>query len=196
MSPRSLFLSSFGAVYVCAFVSYWLQFEGLYGEDGLLPVRLFWTQIRERVGGGDAPWSKFQRFPCLLWFADDDRNVSALVEGLSLVGAGLGALAVAGVHHGSLFVGMFLCYLSLYGLGQTFLSFQWDIFLLETGAAAVLYAPWWSARCDGVSAGHPAQWILRAQWVKFMLCSGAVKVTAACPTWQRLTALEYHFAST
>ena len=140
MSPRSLFLSSFGAVYVCAFVSYWLQFEGLYGEDGLLPVRLFWTQIRERVGGGDAPWSKFQRFPCLLWFADDDRNVSALVEGLSLVGAGLGALAVAGVHHGSLFVGMFLCYLSLYGLGQTFLSFQWDIFLLETGAAAVLPA--------------------------------------------------------
>ena len=39
-------------------------------------------------------------------------------------------------------------------------------------------------------------WVLRAQWVKFMVCSGAVKVTADCPTWKSLTALEYHFAST
>jgi len=28
------------------------------------------------------------------------------------------------------------------------------------------------------------------------VCSGAVKVTADCPTWKALTALEYHFAST
>ena len=39
-------------------------------------------------------------------------------------------------------------------------------------------------------------WPLRALWVKFMVMSGVVKVTADCPTWQRLTALEYHFAST
>ena len=77
-----------------------------------------------------------------------------------------------------------------YSLGQTFLSFQWDIFLLETGAAAVLYAPWAAPRCAGRDAGddgHPAAWVLRAQWVKFMLCSGVVKVTAARPTSVRPT---------
>lgn len=39
-------------------------------------------------------------------------------------------------------------------------------------------------------------WVMRAQWVKFMLMSGAVKVQANCPTWKHLTALEYHFSST
>ena len=43
---------------------------------------------------------------------------------------------------------------------------------------------------------HPMTWVLRVQWVKFMLCSGVVKVTADCPTWKHLTALEFHFAST
>ena len=38
-------------------------------------------------------------------------------------------------------------YLSLTVAGQTFLSFQWDVLLLETGLLAVLYAPWgWRPR--------------------------------------------------
>ena len=35
-TPRSLYLSGMGAVYVCAFVSYWLQYPGLLGASGLL----------------------------------------------------------------------------------------------------------------------------------------------------------------
>ena len=44
--------------------------------------------------------------------------------------------------------------------------------------------------------GTPWPGPFRALWVKFMVMSGVVKVTADCPTWQSLTALEYHFAST
>src|SRR2546427_7146907 len=36
---------------------------------------------------------------------------------------------------------LWLCYLSLAVVGQTFLWFQWDGLLLETGLLAVLYAP-------------------------------------------------------
>ena len=42
-------------------------------------------------------------------------------------------------------------YLSLFNCGQTFLSFQWDILLLETGFLAILWAPWlphFPAKCD------------------------------------------------
>ena len=36
---------------------------------------------------------------------------------------------------------LFVLYLSLTIAGQTFLSFQWDILLLETGFLAILFAP-------------------------------------------------------
>lgn len=40
-----------------------------------------------------------------------------------------------------LFLALWALYLSLVQAGQSFLSFQWDILLLEAGALAVLYAP-------------------------------------------------------
>ena len=193
-SPRSLFLSSLGAIYVAAFTSLFLQLPGLLSEDGLQPAAATWRRLRS--GGASA----FAELPCLLWLLPEDAPAELLdlaVEALVAAGAVLGALVAAGLHHGSLFAGCFLCHLSLFQVGGTFLSFQWDIFLLETGAAAILYAPWRSATSRArASCAHPMTHVLRAQWVKFMLCSGAVKVTARCPTWQQLTALEYHFAST
>ena len=48
--------------------------------------------------------------------------------------------ATAGLHHGSVFFTMFICYLTLFSSGQVFLSFQWDLFILETGALSVLCA--------------------------------------------------------
>ncbi|KAH8057189.1 hypothetical protein JL722_6832 [Aureococcus anophagefferens] len=102
-----------------------------------------------------------------------------------------------GLHHGALFAALFLGYLTLFVASQTWLGFQWDIFLLETGFWTALYAPWWSLSARGEeAAGHPMAVPLRALWVKFMVMSGVVKVTANCPTWKRLTALEFHFAST
>ena len=185
-SPRSLYLALIGAVYVCAFGSYWLQFPGIYGSDGLVPVETHWKRIA-RSG------SSYASIPSVLWFKGG-APVDVVMEGTALVGLACGAAALAGVHHASIFALAFLCYLSLFVLGPTFLSFQWDIFILETGAATILYAPWWS-----VSAPRPlpaVAWLLRVLWVKFMVMNGIVKVRADCPTWRDLTALEFHFAST
>mmetsp|Transcript_37611 Transcript_37611/g.117575 ORF Transcript_37611/g.117575 Transcript_37611/m.117575 type:complete len:477 (-) Transcript_37611:356-1786(-) len=38
-------------------------------------------------------------------------------------------------------------------------------------------------------------WLLRFAFFKLMLMSGVVKLSARCPTWEQLTALEYHFAT-
>ena len=221
LGARSLFLRGFGAVYICAFASYWLQYPGCFGDNGLLPVNTYWQRVQaspELSSGLDdvafkipfpngaetnLPFSsglsralrQWARFPCLLWLSDGTGiDTDVVMEGTALLGGLCGALAVVGCHHGSVFLLAFLCYLSLFVVGQTFLSFQWDIFLLETGASIVLYAPWFSFRAAGP---NPAvAWLMRAQWVKFMVMSGTVKVTADCPTWRQLSALEFHFAST
>ena len=84
----------------------------------------------------------------------------------------------------------------LYGilvtLGDEFYSFQWDILLIETGIATSLcIAPWTS-----INIIKTIQWMpIRIILFKLMLMSGVVKLQANCPTWNTLTALEYHFAT-
>ena len=39
------------------------------------------------------------------------------------------------------FLALWLCYKSLFDVGQTFLWFQWDILLLETGFLCIIVAP-------------------------------------------------------
>ena len=52
---------------------------------------------------------------------------------------------------------------------------------------AIFYAPFGATVRDFDVIGHPMAWVLRVQWVKFMLCSGAVKVFSQGPTWRELT---------
>jgi hypothetical protein len=87
-------------------------------------------------------------------------------------------------------------YLSLTVAGQTFLNFQWDSLLLETGLAAVLFAPLTLA--PHLPAREPAPsraalWLLRLLLFKLMLLSGAVKLLCMDETWWRLTALDFHY---
>ena len=49
-TPRSLYLSGIGAIYVCAFVSFWLQYPGLLGARGLLPASDFWRKVAPEFG--------------------------------------------------------------------------------------------------------------------------------------------------
>ena len=92
---------------------------------------------------------------------------------------------------------------ALYAVGQTFLSFQWDILLLEANALAVLLPlsafeprPVRVARGDALTTPPPAiMWAFRALFFKLMLLSGTVKLQSRCPTWLGLTALDYHFAT-
>lgn len=187
MQARPLFLAGLAAVYSCAFISYYLQFEGLFGIDGLMPAGLHHRKVAERLGGRPLQ-DKLRAHPSLLWLLRKDDDIDVALELVSVVGIVCSFLGVAGANHGALFLIMFSCYLTLFSCGQTFLSFQWDLFLLETGALAILYAPWLSNSArDEAGAAHPMTWVLRASWVKFMVMSGAVKVFAHCPTWKELT---------
>jgi hypothetical protein len=61
---------------------------------------------------------------------------------LSGGGVVLSLLLILGIAPALSLVVLFVFYLSLTIAGQTFLSFQWDILLLETGFLSIFLAPW------------------------------------------------------
>jgi predicted DCC family thiol-disulfide oxidoreductase YuxK len=183
---RDLFVRSLGAIYLIAFVSLWFQIDGLAGEQGILPIGQYLHLAREQLGP-DA----FFLLPTLCWFSSSDAFLHFLCGAGAIISvllmAGLGPVLSLGL--------LFVLYLSLTIAGQTFLSFQWDILLLEAGFLAIFFAPWrW--RMKGNSEAPFARagfFLLKLLLFKLMFMSGVVKLTSGDDSWWDLTALDYHY---
>ena len=169
-----LFLRLLGLVYLSAFVSFAVQAQGLIGSHGILPVAELVDDLAGRLGP-----QRFFLVPMLFWINDSD----VAVQAIGWVGAGLSLLLVFNLlPRLSLFL-LYALYLSLFYAGQTFMSFQWDTFLLETGFVAILMS----------LATTPGIWLSRWLLFRFMFMSGVVKLLSDDPNWRNLSALSYHF---
>ncbi|KAL7489755.1 hypothetical protein ACHAW6_015425 [Cyclotella cf. meneghiniana] len=183
ISLSDLYLSSLGAIFTVAFISYYVQYPALSSQSsGIEPCQRTFRQT----------------FPRLYENAIDSGyfDVDSFVELINLVGIVLSTIIASGIaQHGSIFIAISAIYRLLYTLGGSFYTFQWDILLLETGyLTALCFAPWQSIRLHQHFVGA-GPWPLRFLLFKLMFMSGVVKIQAECPTWQNLTALEYHFAT-
>jgi predicted DCC family thiol-disulfide oxidoreductase YuxK len=183
---RQWFLRSLGGIYLIAFLSLWMQVDGLIGARGILPVAAFLPAARDQLGA--AAWFLL---PTLCWF----NSSNAFLHFLCGAGAVVSVLLIAGLLPRLSLILLFVLYLSLTIAGQTFLSFQWDILLLETGFLAIFFAPFcWrltEAREQPISRiGH---FLLKLLLFKLMLMSGVVKLTSGDDSWWNLTALDYHY---
>ena len=185
---RDLFLRSLGAIYFIAFLSLWFQVDGLIGEHGILPVANYLERAREQLGG-DA----FFALPTLCWF-DSSKGFLHFLCG---AGAVVSLLLMAGLAPVISLGVLFVLYLSLTIAGQTFLSFQWDILLLETGFLALFFAPvvWRMRWRDEAPVSRVGLFLLKLLLFKLMLMSGVVKLTSGDDSWWNLTALDYHYWS-
>ncbi len=184
-AARRGFLKTLGLAYLFAFISLWVQVDGLMGAHGLLPAAEIMTSMREAIGM--APL----RAPTLCWWSASD----AMLDGLCLVGTlGAGLLTLGLVPIPAL-LACFVCYLSLITPGGIFFSYQWDILLLETGFVAVFLAPWqWRLRRGGdAPVSGVGVFLAKALLFKLMFMSGVVKLTSGDPVWWNLTALDYHY---
>lgn len=89
---------------------------------------------------------------------------------------------------------LWVLYLSHFSGGDRFMSFQWDILLLEAGFISIFFAPNWHTDLYEPS---PSVSLVREllRWLNFrlMFASGIVKLLSRCKTWWSLTALHYHF---
>jgi len=191
------FLRVLGAIYLIAFVSLWVQVDGLIGSNGISPVNQFFSAARGQVGT-DA----YGLLPTLCWFNSSD----AFLHFLCGSGALCSLLLIFGIAPALLLVGLFVLYLSLIIAGQDFFSFQWDVLLLETGFLSIFFAPWqlwpgglllWprSRRLPTPRVSRVGLFLLKLLLFKLMLMSGVVKLTSGDDSWWNLTALDYHYWS-
>jgi predicted DCC family thiol-disulfide oxidoreductase YuxK len=183
---RRWFLRSLGCIYMIAFLSLWMQLDGLIGEHGILPVAEYLPAAREQIGES-APFL----LPTLCWLNSSD----AFLHFLCGAGAVISILLIAGFLPVISLVLLFAFYLSLTIAGQTFLSFQWDILLLEAGFLAIFFAPVrWRINGDrGVPFSRVGHFLLKLLLFKLMVMSGVVKLTSGDDSWWNLTALDYHY---
>ncbi len=183
---RWLFLRLLAVVYLLAFGSLAPQLPGLVGADGLLPAAEYLDRAREFFGA-----RAYYQFPTLAWIAAGDWALLALCWS----GIVLAILALAGVAPMATFALLWALYLSLTVAGQDFLSFQWDILLLEAGLLACLYAPpgWRPHLTDAAEPVPAVRWLLWGLAFKLTFLSGATKLVSGDPTWSGLTALTFHY---
>ena len=165
-----------GAVYLIAFVVAARQFRALIGEHGMLPVPQFLAGRSVR------------RTPTIFHLHYSDRFFAAV----SWFGAALSAAIVAGaVDLVPLWAAMlmwlvlWLLYLSIVNVGQTWYSFGWESLLLETGFLVMLVG---NAR-----TAPPVLVIWLVRWLLFRVEFGAglIKLRGD-PCWRDLSCLDYH----
>ncbi len=174
---RVCFKKTLGFIYFVAFLSTALQFRGLIGEQGLLPIHLFLKQ------------SHFWDNPSLFWFNSSDAFVGAAVW----AGIAFSVLAMSGyseklgnVISTAVWTLLWLFYLSVVNVGQTFYSFGWETMTLETGFLAIFLGS------EKVKPPASVIWFLRWELFRLMLGAGLIKMRGdAC--WRDLTCMFYHY---
>jgi hypothetical protein len=184
MSPAG---NAIGFVYLSAFCSLYIQFRGLYGLNGIVPIHDYMNSISKQIDHSESILNNLVQYPTLLRLASDlGVSTDAWCEFTLILGILISSLICVGVHKPIFFLTPWLLYLSWFHAGQVFVNFQWDMLLLEVGFLFAL------SSCLSFFGAKLQQfnWCFRFVAWKFMFMAGVVKLQSECPTWKLLTALE------
>jgi hypothetical protein len=182
---RWIFLRALGLIFLIAFVSLWVQVKGLIGNQGILPAQDLLRSAQTQLGP-----ERYRLLPTLLWVNASDTALNVVCA----LGTAAALALVADIAPAVMLIVLWALYLSLTVVGRDFLSFQWDVLLLETALLALFVAPRHLLPGRAGSAVSALGLVL-LWWLLFRLsfASGLVKLTWGDPTWRHLTALDYHF---
>jgi len=166
-----------GFIYLIGFLIALNQGRALIGENGLLPAPLFLKRI------------SFWDSPSLFFFHFSDTAFTSV----ALIGVFLSLIAMTGLSDSfglplsiAVWVLLWVMYLSIVNVGQTFYGFGWETLLLESGFLAIFL---------GSSNTTPPViviWLFR--WILFRLMFGAglIKIRAD-ECWRDLTCMFYYY---
>jgi len=180
---RQVLQRGIAALFVVAFVSTLNQFRPLLGERGLLPAPelLEWVHSSKRA-------ARMLRPTLFRYVRYTDRRLVALC----IAGIVIAAALVCGIPQLGppwvpmlCFLALWLGYMSITSIGQTFYGFGWEMLLLEAGFLA--------AFLGSQSQPPPTVVIVLFWWLVFRLEFGAgmIKIRGG-REWRDLTALTYH----
>ncbi|MCM3778468.1 lipase maturation factor family protein [Microbacterium hydrocarbonoxydans] len=180
---REVLQRGIAALYLVAFVSTLNQFRPLLGEHGLLPAPALLDWV------GDKPSRRRMLHPTVfLRIRYTDRRLVALCW----CGIAIAVLLVLGIPQLAppwvpmiAFLALWLGYMSIVSVGQTFYSFGWEMLLLEAGFLA--------AFLGSHDQPPPTVVIVLFWWLLFRVEFGAgmIKIRGG-REWRDLTALMYH----
>jgi hypothetical protein len=180
---RQVLQRGIAALFLVAFVSTLNQFRPLLGEHGLLPAPelLDWVRSSKRA-------RRMLRPTLFRWLEYTDRRLVALCW----TGIVIAAVLVAGIPQLAppwvpmlCFLALWIGYMSISSIGQTFYGFGWEMLLLEAGFLA--------AFLGSNDQPPPTVVIVLFWWLVFRLEFGAgmIKIRGG-REWRDLTALMYH----
>jgi hypothetical protein len=173
---RQVLQRGVAALYAVGFISAIVQFPALLGERGLLSV--------PRLVAHTPRWQS----PSLFRLHYSDRYLRVLCWG----GTVLAVSVLVGIPQTGppwvpllVFLAMWVVYLSIVNVGQTFYGFGWESLLLEAGFLVAFLGS------DQVPAPLPVLLLIR--WLVFRLEFGAGMIKMRGDrSWRDLTALFYH----
>ena len=175
---RLVFQRALALIYLIAFLVTVHQFRPLLGERGLLPVPDFVRAV------------SFGRSPSLFHFRYSD----PLLLAVAWSGVALAAVAALGLFEGPewpvaltmmIWALLWVLYLSIVNVGQTFYSFGWESLLLEAGFLAIFLGP--------ATTTPQFSLILLLRWLLFRVEFGAGMIKMRGDRcWRDLTCLYYH----
>lgn len=218
---RNIILKGVSLVYLCAFSSIFFQIQGLWGDEGILPAYYLNKKLNENL---NESYSFFKVPSLTLHYSEfiaklylpifnlftkifynnpniyiNFSNIEHSMHFLCLIGILISLSIVLNVKimiNKISFIILFISYLNFYLIGQVFMSFQWDVYLLEVGFLVILLVPIRSKNIDKVYPLEELAFnLIKFLNFRFIYSSGIVKVTSNCPTWLSLKALNHHFQS-
>jgi hypothetical protein len=174
---RLIVQRSLAAIYLIAFLVVLRQFKPLLGEKGLEPVPEFLKSVT------------FSEAPTLFYWHYSDR----ILEITGWIGIALSAAALLGVSETAplwvsvaVWLTLWVLYLSIVNVGQTFYGFGWESMLLEAGFFAAFLGP------AHMEPSLVPVLILRWMLFRTEFGAGLIKIRHdRC--WRDLTCLYYHY---
>lgn len=171
-----IFFRGLGVIYFLAFFSLFQQVGGLFCSDGISPIGSLVLYVKKVFGKRG-----FLKAPSIFLFKSDDK----FLKFCTILGVLLSLLLMAGIFPPITIFLLWILYLSFVSLGQEFLSYQWDILLLEVSVLAFFLS---------LSSAPSAMGIFCFQFFlfRFLFSSGYCKIRAD-KNWRNLSSMRYHF---
>lgn len=175
----ALFLRLLGLIYFVVYLPFLFQINGLIGSKGILPVGQY-LQRAKLILGKEA----YHSLPTIFWWNHSDKALIAVVWGTLL----FSTLLMLNIFSPLMLLLLFCVQLSIVSVGQDFLSFGWEMFLIEITFNAFFLSL--------TETPNLMMFIsLNLLLFRFHFQAGVVKLQSRDVNWSNFTGLAFHYLS-
>lgn len=175
----ALFLRLLGFIYFVVYLPFLFQIKGLLGSKGILPVDQYLQRFKLFLGK-----KAYYSVPTIFWYNHSDKALTGTVWSALL----FSVLLMLNICSPLMLLLLFCIQLSMVSIGQDFLSFGWEMFLLEITFNAFF-----------LSFTKTPNFLifisLNLLLFRFHFQAGAVKLQSRDINWRNFTGLAFHYLS-